>query len=139
MDLVVFAVAERNRGARWQDIRQAIKERFQIEPPTERIMLEWHKHYGTKQPALDAAMSAALAEMAKKAVSVAAQRSYELFVAQGLPAFKEYCEQGMDAQVASVVVVLAMVEQQFGSEVFQRAVREFDLVREKHRKAQKPD
>lgn len=134
MGVVAFAVAERNRGRRWEDIRQAIKERFHIEPPTVRIMLNWHKHYGSGQSELESVISLATAEMARRALPVAAEQSYKLFIGQGLPTLKHYVDRGLKWEVAATMVILTMVEQQFGSDVYESAVSEYEHIRAKQSK-----
>lgn len=129
LGVVAFAVAERNRGRRWDDIRQAISERFHIEPPTVRIMLNWHKRYGSGQSELESVISLASAEMARRALPVAAEQSYRLLIGEGLPTLKDYVERGIDWEVSATMVILTMLEQQFGSDVYQRAVREYEHIR----------
>lgn len=127
--VVAFAVAERNRGRRWEDIRQAIREKFHIEPPTVRIMLNWHKRYGSGQSALESVISLAGAEMERRALPLASQQSYKLLMSDGLPAFRRYVELVKDWDVAAAMVVLTMLEQQFGGSVYQRAVSRYEALR----------
>jgi len=128
--VVTYAVTERNRGGTWKDIREAIRTRFHIEPPTERIMLQWHKRYGGEQSAgIEVLVTDAAANLAKRALPVAATQTYGALIEEGFPSIIQYYKRGVDLEVAAAIVVLSMLERQFGSRVYEDAVREFQQIR----------
>ena len=43
LNVKILAVSMRRDGDKWAEIRQAIKEKYSIEPPTTRVMLNWLK------------------------------------------------------------------------------------------------
>ncbi len=59
-EVKLFALSRRSEGKRWGEIRRAIKERFNIAPPTVRSLQKWEKE--TDRGVLDHALK----EKAKK-------------------------------------------------------------------------
>jgi hypothetical protein len=99
-------------------------------------MLRWHKRYGSGQSSLDTVISLASAETARRAWPIAEQQTYGLFIDKGLPTFKQYVEEVGDWEVAAAMVILTTLEQQFGSDVYQRAAKEYEAIQAQHGKKQ---
>lgn len=127
--IIAFALAERNRGFQWQDIRDSIRQVFQIQPPSERQMRTWYHQYGGGSIGTEETVREALIKAARESIPVVAVATHQLAVQQGIPVFLKALRQHRDPGVAGVVMILSTLEQMVGSEAFEKGMEKYQRKR----------
>ena len=118
-EIKLFALSERSQGKGWQIIRQLIKERFNVNPPTVRAMEKWQKSLNPQAITAEL-MKDARAQMPKVEAAV------QIEVGQGLlPVVLKAREAGEDMEAAAWKWFLHWAETYLGKERFRRLVTEY--------------
>ena len=135
--IIAFAVTERSRGVRWKDIRNAVKQEFQIRPPSERQMRSWYNEYDGGSIDLEKMIREALIKAARDSIPAVALATQQLTLQQGIPALLKALRQNKDPRIAGVVMILSTLEQMVGSEVYEKGIRKYQQERERKRQTVK--
>jgi len=129
--VIAFAVTERSRGVRWKDIRNAIKQEFQIRPPTHRTMRSWYKEYDGGSIDLEKMIREAMIKAARDSIPVAALVTLQLTLQQGMPALLKALRREKDPYVAGVASLLFTLEEMVGSKVYEKGIRKYQQERKR--------
>ena len=84
-EVIAFALTERSRRKRWKDIQNAIKQEFQIEPPTERQMRRWYEEYGGGTIDRDKLLRETLIKSIRASTPALALAAQDMVIEKGLP------------------------------------------------------
>ncbi len=118
-EIKLFALNERAQGKGWQVIRQRIKERFDVAPPTVRAMQKWQK---TLDPQ---AITAELLRDTKTQIPRIGTE-VQIEVAQSLlPVLSKAREAGEDMEAAAWRWFFQWAENYLGRERFKHLVEEY--------------
>ena len=128
--VIAFVLTERSRGKRWNDVRNAVRDQFQIEPPSERQMRNWYKEYGGGLILGEKLLRESLVKMARDSMPVAAFAAQQLAIEQGIPALVEAFQRKEDPLVAGGLMILSMLEQTVGKK-YDEIVRQYQEMRER--------
>lgn len=128
--VIAFALTERARGTPWKKIAADIRAEFDIRSPSERQMRDWYKEWGAGPSDPEMLMRQTLINTVRAAAPAAAFAIQKIAIEQGVPALMEAWQQGKDPQVAGGVMILSMLEKQLGSEIYDKAVNEYQRMRE---------
>ena len=121
----LFVLDSRAEGKGWKVIKEGIKGKFNIEPPTVRAMQKWEKNLD--RAALDQEL---MKEMEKATPAIGAEARQRL--AEGLlPVLWQARDAGEDMDLAGWKWFLSVVESQLGSSKFEYVIREYMRGREK--------
>ena len=138
--VVAFALTERSRGKRWNDIINAIRETFHIEPPTERQMRNWYREYGGGTIDQDKLLRESLIKMARESTPVLALAAQQNVIERGIPRLLQAFEkkgtkyvQKEDAAVVIGLFLLSYLEENLG-EKFDEVLRRYHEIRERGQK-----
>ena len=112
LNVKIFAVSMRRDGAKWAEIRQAIKEKYNIEPPTTRIMLNWLKGGDNEL------IEAALREQATKQAENIKRQALESASKDLLPRLIKSRAAGENVEYAGWHWMFTIMEITLGSEKF---------------------
>ena len=124
-EVKLFALNERSQGKGWQIIRQRIREKFEIEPPTVRAMEKWQK---TLNPE---AITAELLKDAKAQIPKIGA-AVQIEVAQNLlPVLSKAREAGEDMETAAWNWFFQWAETYLGKERFKNLVEKYLSERKK--------
>lgn len=132
--VIAFALTERGRGARWKDIQDGIRQQFQIKPPSERQMRAWYKDFGGGSADPEKLLRETLLKVGKAAIPAAAFATDKLYAEQGVPTLIEVYKQGGDLEVAGAIMILSVLEQRVGTETYEKAVMQYQQMRERRGK-----
>ncbi len=115
-EVKLFALKKRSEGITWPRVRQHVKERFNIEPPTVRAMEKWQK--SLDQPAIEAEYLKDIKAQMPKIGSEA-----QMQVATGLlPVVLKAREAGENTENAAWMWFFQWIESWLGLEKFERLV-----------------
>ena len=123
--IIAFALAQRSQGFQWQDIRDSIRQVFQIQPPSERQMRNWYHQYGGSSTGVEETVREALIKAARESIPVVAVATQQIAVQQGIPVLLKALRQHRDPGVAGVVMILSTLEQMVGSEAYEKGVEKY--------------
>ena len=124
-EVKLFVLGERAEGKGWKVIRERIRERFKIEPPTVRAMQKWEKNLDR------VALSAEIMKDIKREMP-AMQASAQVHCAQGLlPVLWEARDAGEDLELVGWKFFLRSIEGILGGQRFERVVNEYMSERKK--------
>ena len=115
LEVKLFALEKRRDSSSWEGVRRAIKERFDIEPPTIRAMQRWEKQLATRED-----LSKALTEDAKKRAEVAKTQTLTQIAGGLLPTLWVAKDAGEDIESAGWKWFFSILENVLGSEKFKR-------------------
>jgi hypothetical protein len=119
VEIKLFALDSRLEGKGWGEIRRAISERFNIKPPTVRIMQKWEKELDRE--ALNRALMARAKAKADTVKSEVLMR-----VAEGLlPRLWEAKDAGEDIEYAGWRYFFVILENTLGSEKLRRFISQY--------------
>ncbi len=125
--VIAFAIAERNRGVKWQAITEAVGRHFAIKPPTERQMRKWFQEFeGLEDP--EKILRENLVKVARATAPMAAFTTQK-FIVEQVPGLVEAWKQGKDPWTAGGIMVLSLLERTVGSERFNQIVGEYQKTR----------
>ena len=118
-DIKLFVLNERYEGKGWKIIKEHIRQRFNIEPPTVRAMQKWEK-------GLDrAALNAELMKDIKGQMPVIEAEAQLRFAQDLLPTLWKAREAGQDMELAGWKWFLHFIDSRLGSQGFERLVNEY--------------
>jgi hypothetical protein len=134
-NVIAFALTERSRGKRWKDIQTAIKQEFQIEPPTERQMRRWYGEYGGGTIDRDKLLRETLIKSIRASTPALALAAQDTVIEKGLPALlaayerigSKYMQKDDPAVVAGLFLLLQL-EQNLGAK-FDEVLRRYQEIR----------
>lgn len=133
--VVAFALTERSRGKRWNDIINAIRETFHIEPPTERQMRNWYREYGGGTIDQDKLLRESLIKMARESTPVLALAAQQNVIERGIPRLLQAFErkgtkyvQKEDPAVVIGLFLLSFLEENLGAK-FDEVLRRYQEIR----------
>lgn len=133
--VVAFVLTERSRGKRWNDIINAVRETFHIEPPTERQMRNWYKEYGGGSIDQEKLLRETLIKIVKDSTPVAALAAQQIALEKGMPRLLQAFEsKGMgfvqkeDPAVVIGLFLLSYLEENLG-EKFDEVLRRYQEIR----------
>jgi hypothetical protein len=109
-EVKLFALNSRREGKGWGEIRRAIKERFNIDPPTVRSLQKWEKE--TDRGVLNHAL--------KKEAEVAKGQALTSVAEDLLPRLWKARDAGDDIEYEGWRWFFSIVENTLGSEKFKR-------------------
>lgn len=118
-DVKMFVLNERDEGKGWRIIRERIRERFNIEPPTVRAMQKWEKNLDR------AALSAELMKDIKGEMPAIQTEAQVRFAQELLPVLWKARDAGQDMELAGWKWFLHLIDGRLGSERFERMVSEY--------------
>jgi len=135
--VVAFVLTERSRGKRWNDIINAVKETFHIEPPTERQMRNWYREYGGGEINQDKLLRGCLIRIMKDTTPVAALAAQQYLQEKGIPGLLQAFEkkgtkyvQKEDPIVVMGLLLLSQLEQNLGDK-FDEVLRRYQEIKER--------
>ncbi|RLC61095.1 MAG: hypothetical protein DRI01_09070 [Chloroflexi bacterium] len=111
-EVKLFALDSRGEGKGWGEIRRAIKERFQIEPPTIRAMQKWEQ--GSDREALNKALK----DKARKEAEAMKEQTLNRVAQELLPKLWEARDTGEDVEYAGWSWFFSIMESTMGQEKF---------------------
>lgn len=124
-DVKLFVLNERSEGKGWKVIKERIRQRFNIEPPTTRAMQKWEK-------SLDrAALNAELLKDIKGEMPVIESEAQLRFAQDLLPTLWKAREAGQDMELAGWKWFLHFIDNRLGNQGFDRLVNEYMSERQK--------
>ena len=124
-DVKLFVLNERSEGKGWKVIKERIRQRFNIEPPTTRAMQKWEK-------SLDrAALNAELLKDIKGEMPVIEAEAQLRFAQDLLPTLWKAREAGQDMELAGWKWFLHFIDNRLGNQGFDRLVNEYMSERQK--------
>ena len=112
LNVKILAVSMRRDGDKWAEIRQAIKEKYNIEPPTTRIMLNWLKGGDNEL------IEVALREQAAKQAENIKRQALESASKDLLPRLIKSRAAGENVEYAGWHWMFTIMETTLGSEKF---------------------
>lgn len=118
-EVKLFAINERAEGKGWSIIRQRMKEKFNVEPPTVRAMEKWQKTLNRESIAAEL-MKDAKAQMPTIGAEVQMEVGRNL-----LPVLSKAREAGEDMETAAWKWFFQWAETYLGRERFGRMVDEY--------------
>jgi len=133
--VVAFVLTERSRGKRWSDVTNAVREAFQIEPPTERQMRNWYREYGGGAIDQEKLLRETLIKMVRDSTPVVALAAQQNVIERGIPRLLQAFEkkgsgfvQKEDPAVVIGVFLLAFLEENLGDK-FDEALRRYQEIK----------
>jgi len=124
-DVKVFVLNERSEGKGWKVIKERIRQRFNIEPPTTRAMQKWEKRLDR------AALNAELMKDLKGEMPVIEAEAQLRFAQDLLPTLWKAREAGQDMELAGWKWFLHFIDNRLGNQGFDRLVNEYMSERQK--------
>jgi len=115
----LFALSRRSEGKRWGEIRRAIKERFNIDPPTVRSLQKWEKETDR------GVLNRALKEKAKKEAEAIKGQALTSVAEDLLPRLWKARDAGDDIEYEGWRWFFSIVENTLGSEKFKRFLHQY--------------
>ena len=126
--VIAFAVAERRRGVKWNEIVDAIARHFAIKPPTARQMRKWYQEFGVDASDPEKLLKENLIKVARATTPIAAFATQKYAIEQ-VPALVEAWKQGKDPWTAGGIMMLSLLEQTVGTEKFNQILEEYQKSR----------
>ena len=123
-EVKLFALNNRREGKGWGEIRRAIRERFNIEPPTVRSMQKWEKETDR------GVLNRALKERAKKEAEIIKGQAQTSVAEDLLPRLWKARDAGDDIEYEGWRWFFSIVENTLGSKKFKRFLRQYQDERE---------
>ena len=123
-EVKLFVLNNRREGKGWGEIRRAIKERFNIDPPTVRSMQKWEKETDR------GVLNRALKEKAKKEAETIKGQALTSVAEDLLPRLWKARDAGDDIEYEGWRWFFSIVENTLGSEKFKRFLRQYQNERE---------
>jgi hypothetical protein len=118
-EVKLFALNNRREGKGWGEIRRAIKERFNIDPPTVRSLQKWEKE--TDRGVLNRALN----EKAKKEAEAIKGQALTSVAEDLLPRLWKAKDAGEDIEYAGWRWFFSIIEATLGSEKFRKFFNQY--------------
>ena len=122
-DVKLFVLNERAEGKGWKVIKERIKQRFNIEPPTTRAMQKWEQKLDQ-----DALKAEIMKDIKGEMPAIQAEARLK-FAQELLPTLWRARGAGQDMELAGWKWFLHFIDNRLGSEQFTRLVEEYMLER----------
>lgn len=119
LQVKVHALDERRSGKTWKQIRQSIKERFDVSPPSIRAMEKWEKEIGREK------LSQMLIEESKKDLPKVEQAALREMAGGLIPVLWRARDAGEDMELEGWMWFFSLVERQLGSAKFDQFLKEY--------------
>lgn len=133
--VVAFVLTERSRGKRWSDILSAVRETFNIEPPSERQMRTWYRDYGGGSIDQERLLRETLIKMARDSTPILALAAQQTVIQRGIPRLLQAFEkkgsgfiQKEDPAIVVGLFLLSFLEENLGDK-FDEALRRYYEIR----------
>jgi hypothetical protein len=118
-EVKLFVLDERAQGKSWRVIRDGIKEKFDIAPPTIRAMEKWMKNLDR------ATLTAELMKDMKKEMPAIKNEAEIRFAQELMPALWRARDAGQNIELAGWKWFLHVMDERLGSAGFERLVDEY--------------
>lgn len=128
-EVIAFALAERGKGTKWKEIMDGIAREFKTKPPSERQMRSWYKYYGGGTTDKDRLVRETLVKIARDSTPAVAFQTQQYTLQQGIPTLLDYYYQLKDPHLAGAVMMLSLLEQMVGSEVYEKGIEVYQQER----------
>jgi hypothetical protein len=115
----VYALDERAKGEGWQVIRQGIREKFDVEPPTVRAMQKWEKKLDRLE------LSHQLMKEVKAQMPAIEAEAEVRFARDLLPVLWQAGDAGQEIELAGWKWFLSVVEKKLGSSKFDQLIQSY--------------
>ena len=122
-----YVIVERYKGKPWKQIVAGVRERFNIEPPSIRIMQSWFQSYqsSAEDPTGVKMIATAVEETASRAQPLA----YAKMMTEMPHIFKIHDKYKIPIEDAGWIVCLSVVEDQVGRERFDKILAQYKKIR----------
>jgi len=122
-----YVIVERYKGKPWKQIVAGVRERFNIEPPSIRIMQSWFQSYqsSSEDPTGVKMIATAVEDSANRAQPLA----YAKMMAEMPQIFKIHEEYEIPLEDAGWIVCLSVVEDQVGRKRFDKILTQYKKIR----------
>lgn len=124
-DVKLFVLNERSEGKGWKIIKERIRQRFNIEPPTVRAMQKWEKRLDRT------ALNAELMKDIRSEMPTIEAEAQLRFAQELLPTVWKARDAGQDMELAGWKWFLHFIDSRLGSQTFERLVSEYMSERHK--------
>jgi len=124
-EVKLFVLDARAEGKGWKVIKQGIRERFNIDPPTTRAMQKWERNLDRT------AISRELMKEIEKVTPVVGVEALQRLAQGLLPILWQARDAGEDLEVSGWKWFLSLIESQLGGSKFEFIVREYMAERDK--------
>jgi hypothetical protein len=124
-EVKLFVLDERAQGKGWKVIRQGIKDKFDIEPPTVRAMEKWIKNLDRTT------LTAELMKDVKGRMPAIEAETQVRFAQELMPVLWRARDAGQDIELAGWKWFLQFMDGRLGSQTFERVINEYMKEREK--------
>ena len=118
-EVKLFVLGERAEGKGWKVIRERIRERFKIEPPTVRAMQKWEKNLDRM------ALTAELMKDFKGEMPVIETEAQVRFAQDLMPILWNARDAGQDMELAGWKWFLHFIDGRLGNQRFERMISEY--------------
>jgi hypothetical protein len=118
-DIKLFVLNERAEGKGWRAVKERIRERFNIEPPTVRAMQKWEKNLDRE------ALTAELMKDMRKEMPEIEAETQVRFATDLLPMLWKAKDAGQDWELAGWKWFLRIIDSRLGNQRFEHLVREY--------------
>ncbi|MBM3120188.1 MAG: hypothetical protein FJ006_11710 [Chloroflexi bacterium] len=125
IDVKLFVLDERAEGKGWKRIKERIRQKFNIEPPTIRAMQKWEKKLDR------AALSAEFVKDVKREMPAMGAEAQVSFAQELLPILWKARDAGEDMELAGWKWFLHFIDTRLGSNGFERLITEYMSERQK--------
>ena len=112
----MFVIEKRRENNEWSQIKQGIREKFSMEPPTVRAMQRWDKELDR------GALSKALKARAKKEAEVAKEQTVTMLAQDLLPTLWKAVDAGEELEYSGWSWFFRLVESSLGTNKFQNFI-----------------
>ena len=128
LEVKMFVIEKRRENNEWSQIKQGIREKFSMEPPTVRAMQRWDKELDR------AALSKALKERAKKEALAAREQTVTMLAQDLLPTLWKAVDAGDELEYPGWSWFFRLVETSMGTDKFQKFIARYLKEREGQQK-----
>ena len=113
LEVKMFVIEKRRAGSEWSQIKQGIRETFNMEPPTVRAMQRWDKELDR------GALSKALKARAKKEAEATKEQTITMLAQDLLPTLWKAVDAGEELEYSGWSWFFRLVESSLGTKKFQ--------------------
>lgn len=118
-EVKMFVLDERAQGKGWKVIKQGIKDKFNIEPPTIRAMQKWEKNLDRT------VLTAEFMKDIKGQMPAIETEAQVRFAQELMPALWKAKDAGQDLELAGWKWFLQVIDNRLGSQRFERMISEY--------------
>jgi len=123
-EIKLFVLNERSEGKGWKVIKERIKQKFNIQPPTTRAMQKWEQKLDRE------ALNAELMKDVKRQLPAIEAEAQVRVAMELLPTLWKAKEAGQDLELAGWKWFLHFIDSRLGREMFDKLIEEYCLERE---------